>query len=455
VKLGLATLAAFVALVAASPANASTPIPWCGTSSSGVDLAPDVTAAYAVHVAYVRPPGAPDRFAELAPRIVGDAAAFDTWWRREDATRTPRFDLFPAPGCASAFGALDLSNVVLPRSVGGIGSAFGTLRRLLASEAGFDEAEKAYLVYFDGSTGQSGDERVCGQGARASFGLPGLAVVFLDSCDADDGDSLRPVVALHELLHVFGAVERPAPSSCQSGHVCDFGLDLMTAVLTGEELDAHVLDSARNDYYGHAGTWNDVQDSTFLERLDSPDRTPPTTPGELRVGDDPTGYVRFSWSASTDDVGPIAYRIYEDGDFVRQISTTSLLLPEPDATTTFAVRAADPAGRLSAPAGVRFRSDVGMVDETGRLIRDTVRPPAIARVTIKRMARVTVLTWPAARDAGGLRAYRIRIGPRTLNVRKPRITITRSQVTGAVSIAAIDRAGNVGPSLIVARARVR
>jgi hypothetical protein len=230
---------------------------------------------------------------------------------------------------------------------------------------------------------------------------------------------------------------------------------LMTAVLTGEELDAHVLDSARNDYYGHGGSWTDVQDSTFLERLDSSDRTPPTTPGELRVGDDPTGFVRFTWGASTDDVGPVAYRIYQDGDFLRQISTTSLLLPEPDATTMFSVRAADPAGRLSAPAGVRFRPDVGMVDETGRLIRDTVRPPAIARVTIKRLARVTILTWPAARDAGGLRAYRIRIGPRTLNVRKPRITITRSQVTGAVSIAAIDRAGNVGPSLVVARARVR
>ena len=278
-KLGLATLAAFVALVAALPAHASTPIPWCGTSSSGVDRLPDATPAYAVHVAYVRTPGAPDRFAEFAPRIVGDTAAFDAWWRREDPTRTPRFDLFPAPGCASAFGALDISNVQLPNSIGGISVAFQQLRQQLSAEAGFDEAEKAYLVYFDGSTGQSGEERVCGQGARASFGLPGMAVVYLDSCDADEGDSLRPVVAVHELVHVFGAVERSAPSSCQSGHVCDFGLDLMTAILTGEELDEHVLDSARNDYYGHAGSWTDVQDSTFLERLDSPDRTPPTTAG--------------------------------------------------------------------------------------------------------------------------------------------------------------------------------
>ena len=456
VKLGLAPLAAFVALVAALPAHASTPIPWCGTSSSGVDRLPDATSAYAVHVAYVRPPGAADRFAEFAPRIVGDAAAFDTWWRREDPARTPRFDLFPVPGCASAFGALDISNVELPRSVGGIGSAFQELRQQLSSELSFNEPEKAYLVYFDGPTGQSGDDHVCGQGARAgAFGLAGMAVVYLDSCDADVGDSLRPVVAVHELLHVFGAVDRSAPNSCRSGHVCDFELDLMTAVLSGEELETHVLDSGRNDYYGHAGTWTDVQDSTFLERLDSPDRTPPTLPEGLRVGDDPTGFVRLTWRASADDVGPVAYRIYENTRFVRQVTTTWLLLPDPDELALYSVRAADAVGRLSSPVSARFRPDVGMVDERGRLVRDTVRPPAILRVTIKRTPKVAVLTWPAARDAGGLRAYRVRIGTRTLTVRRPAITITRARVSGPVTIAAIDRAGNIGPSLVVARARVR
>ena len=296
---------------------------------------------------------------------------------------------------------------------------------------------------------------MCGQGARASFGLPGMAVVYLDSCGAATATRSGRSWRVHELVHVFGAVERSAPNSCRSGHVCDFELDLMTAVLTGEELETHVLDAGRNDYYGHAGSWNDVQDSTFLERLDSPDRTPPTAPAGLRVGDDPTSFVRFSWRPSTDDVGPVAYRIYEDGDFVRQVSTTSLLLPEPSVTTLYSVRATDPAGRLSAPVSVRFRPDVGMVDEGGRLIRDTVRPPAIARVTITRTPTVAVLTWPAARDAGGLRAYRVRIGARTLNVRKPTITIARARVNGPVSIAAIDRAGNVGPSLVVARARIR
>jgi hypothetical protein len=454
VKLGLATLAAIVALVAAVSAHASTPIPWCGTSSSAIDRLPDATSAYAVHVSYVRPASAPDRFSALAPRIVGDTAAFDTWWRGEDSTRTPRFDLFPAPGCATSFGALDITNVQLPRTVTSIGSAFQELRMQL-SELGFNEAEKAYLVYYDGPTGQVGADHVCGQGARSSgFDLPGFAVVYLDSCDGDVGDSLRPVVAMHELVHVFGAVERPAPHACQSGHVCDFGLDLMTSVLTGEELEAHVLDAGRNDYYGHSGTWTDVQDSTFLERLDSPDRTPPTAPEGFRVGDAPTGFVRVSWQTSSDDVGPVAYRLYQDRRFVRQVTTTTVLLPDTGTVTAYAVRATDPVGRLSAPVGARFRPGAGMVDEQGRLIRDTVRPPAITRVTIKRTPKIAVLSWPAARDAGGLRAYRVKVGSRTLTVLKPTITLTRARVGGPVSIAAIDRAGNVGPSLVVARARV-
>jgi hypothetical protein len=455
VKLGLATVAAFVALIATVSAHASTPIPWCGTNSSAIDRLPDATSAYAVHVAYVRPASASDRFAALAPRIVGDTAAFDTWWRREDATRTPRFDLFPAPGCATSFGALDISNVQLPRTVTNINSAFQELRLQLSSEIGFNEPEKAYLVYYDGPTGQVGEDHVCGQGARASgFDLPGFAVVYLDSCDADVGDSLRPVVAIHELVHIFGAVDRAAPNSCRSGHVCDFGLDLMTAVLTGEELEAHVLDAGRNDYYGHGGSWTDVQDSTFLERLDSPDRTPPSVPDAFRVGDAATGFVRLSWQASSDDVGPVAYRLYQDRRFVREVSTTTVLLPDTDDVTTYGVRATDPVGRLSAPVAARFRPGAGMVDEQGRLIRDTVRPPPIALVTIKRTTKVAVLSWPAAHDVGGLRAYRVKVGSRTLTVQKPTITLRRSRVGGPVSIAAIDRAGNVGPSLVVARARV-
>lgn len=455
-KLGLVTVAAFVALVAAAPAHASTPLPWCGTDSSGADRLPDATQAYAVHVAYARAPGSPDRFAEWAPRIVGDVAAIDAWWRREDPTRAPRFDLFPFAGCASTFGTLDLTNVALPQGVRGIDTAFSELRNLLVSEVRFAEPEKTYLVYYDGPTGQSGDEQICGQGAAPGFSVPGVAIVYVDACGSSTRDSLRPVVAVHELVHTFRAVATVAPNHCQDGHVCDVANDLLTASLSGNELETHVLDANRDDYYGHAGGWTDVRRSLFLEPLDSPDRTPPGTPGLLRAGDDPSGLTRVSWRAAGDDVGPVAYRVYQDTRFLRETRSTSILLgSSASGVTQYSVRAVDGIGRLSPVASVRFRDGVGMVDAAGRLVRDTVRPPAVARVAVRRTATTVVLTWPAVRDAGGIRNYRIRSAGRTFTVTRASVAISLSRLRTAVTIAAVDRAGNVGPATVVPLRRLR
>lgn len=452
----LVGLAALAALGTAAPAHASTPVPWCGTDSSAIDRLPDATPGYAVHVAYVRAAGTADRFDELAPRIVGDVTAIEAWWRSQDSARSPRFDLFPFP-CGTAFGALDLTNVELPQPVSGIAGAFNELRLLLAAERGFNETEKVYLVYYDGPTGQPGFQQVCGQGAGpGGLGQPGIAIVYLDSCNATRNDSLRPVVAVHELVHVLGAVEDAAPSSCDGGHVCDVELDLMTASLSGEELETHVLDAGRDDYYGHSGSWTDVQDSLFFERLDSPDRSAPTPPSAPVVRDDPSGLVAFSWRASNDDVGPIAYRIYQNGIFVRQAPRTSALLnPPAGSTARYTVRAADAVGHLSAPVTVRFKVGFGIVDEQGRLLRDTVRPPAVRPVTIRRTAKTVVISWPAVRDPGGLRGYRVKLGARTFMVVKPRVTINRATLRTAVSVAAIDRAGNVGPTSTVPLRRLR
>ena len=453
-RVALALLAAFVALGAAAPAHASAPMPWCGTASA-VDRLPDATPGYAVHVLYVRAPGSANRLAELAPRFVGDAASIETWWRGDDATRSPRFDFFVAPECTSPFGTLDITSLELQRPLASIDGAFAELRATLF-ELGFRQAEKAYLVYFDGPTGQSGNERICGQGAAPSFSRSGIAVVYLDSCSADTSDTLRPVVAVHELVHVLGAVSPSAPHHCERGHVCDFPQDLMQAFLSSSELESLQLDSGRDDYYGHGGSWPDIQDSLFLERLDSNDLTPPTAPAGLRIGDAPNGLVRMSWAAAQDDVGPVAYRIYQDGEFVREVSSTSIqLIPVTPGAVPYAVRAADAVGHISPLVSGRFLPGVGMVDEQGRLVRDTVRPPTIARVTIKRTTTKVSLAWPAVRDAGGIRGYRVRIGTRTVTVIRPAITIARTRLRAPVSITAVDRAGNASAPLGIPLSRLR
>jgi hypothetical protein len=405
-------------------------------------------------VLYLRAPGGVDRFAAFAPRIVGDVAAIDAWWRSQDSTRSPRFDVFPV-ACATAFGSIDITNVELLQAFGDVSGAFNTIRLQLAS-IGFDQPEKTYLVYYDGPTGQSGPSQVCGQGAEAGGPAPGMAIVYLDSCGSTEDDSARPIVAAHEFVHTLGAVKSAAPHACRSGHVCDVANDLLGATLSLKELDQHVLDGGRDDYYGHSGSWLDVQDSLFLERLDSLDRTAPTTPAAPFVKDDSSGLVAFSWGASSDDVGPIEYRLYENGRFVREVTRNSVLLDPPDGDTgSYSVRARDSVGHLSQPAIVRFKVGFGIVDDQGRLLRDTVRPPAIRTVAIRRTAKTVVLSWAAVRDPGGLKSYRIKIGARTLSVAKPSVTLARATLRTAVSVAAVDKAGNVGPTTTVPLKRLR
>ncbi|HEY7795701.1 MAG TPA: hypothetical protein VIA10_16975 [Gaiellaceae bacterium] len=451
----LAAAAVLAALAAAPSASASSPVPWCGVAD-GSDRLPDATPGFAVHVVYVRPADEPDRLEAWAPRLVGDVAAIDAWWRRQDPARALRFDLF-ALGCSTTLGQLDITNVIVPRGPGTLPEAFSTLRFQLAAR-GFAQAEKIYLVYYDGAVGQPDGGEICGAGDTPSAGLSGVAIVFLSACEAESSDVYRPVVAAHELVHALGAVAGAAPHHCDAGHVCDDPDDLLNSALTGKELEAHVLDRNRDDYYGHSGAWPNVRDSRFLERLDSPDRTPPSNPAALSATDGAAlGLVRLSWRASADDVGPVTYRIYQDDRFVDSTGSTSALLgiAETD-TSTYAVRATDAVGHLSQPVSIRFQAGVGVIDLDGRLVRDTVRPPAVSRVVVRKTARTVVLTWPAVRDAGGLRHYRVTIvGRRTFTVTRPRVTLVRAGLRGAVSVAAIDRGGNVGPSTVVPLRRLR
>src|SRR5438477_579916 len=103
-------------------ARASTVLPVPGTSANrtwprqatAVDRLPDAVSAQQIHVVYAVPSDGASAVLEDAPLIVSDLAGVDGWWRREDPTRTPRFDLFAFPGCAGGLEGLDLSNVRLP-----------------------------------------------------------------------------------------------------------------------------------------------------------------------------------------------------------------------------------------------------------------------------------------------------------------------------------------------------
>ena len=76
-------------------------------------------------------------------------------------------------------------------------------------------------------------------------------------------------------------------------------------------------------------------------------------------------------------------------------------------------------------------------------------------MSVRRAAKTVRLSWPAVRDPGGLRGYRVKIGSRILTVTKPAVTLNRATLRTAVSLAAVDRAGNIGPSTTVPLHRLR
>ncbi len=249
-------------LVSSSPAPrapARTAATWCGTPAQA-DLAPNALAGNPVHWVYAIPSNGTDRFASYGSAMQTDAEAIDAWWRSQDPLRTPRNDLAPF-SCGSQ---LDLTLLRLTQSnsqLASVDARFGAITSSLMVR-GFASRHTKYLVYYDGPV----EPDICGQGASNSSGL-GFAVVYTQACIGVPWNT----TAAHELLHTLGAVSSSAPHACpepDDGHTCDNLYDMMYPFGDETPITGLSLDSGRDDYYGHAGSWPDTQDSPWLVQLD-------------------------------------------------------------------------------------------------------------------------------------------------------------------------------------------
>jgi Divergent InlB B-repeat domain len=281
-------------LARATPARAAAT--WCGTPSQ-IDTTPNAIAGNAVHWIYAIPSDGEDRFATFASVMQTDAETIDAWWRSQDPTRAPRGDVAPF-ACGLQ---LDLSLVRLPQSSAQLSateSPFSQIWDALLTR-GFRSGHMKYLVYYDGAVGNS---RICGAGGTAPQSI-GMAMVYLRSCPGITSAE----VAAHELVHAMGAVPTGAPHMCpppNGGHTCDSAVDLMYPYTDGTPLSAVALDPGRDDYYGHAGSWPDVQDSPWLVFLDRQAQFQLTISGPGRVvsdvpGLDCTQTCTTTWNAGT------------------------------------------------------------------------------------------------------------------------------------------------------------
>jgi hypothetical protein len=271
-RIALALPFALAALGAAAPV-AHAAVTWCGTGPSPENRLPDVQASSfdQIHVVYATPADGPDAFSALASPIASDAAAIDGWWRGQDPSRAPRFDTFAFPGCPPGFGTLDLGFLRLSGTAASYADAAG--RQRLAADVGGTAANNVKtLVYYDGS---ADDPNICGVsfGSTNAGGQFGVSIVYLHSaCNVDVGQGrVTALVAAHELLHNLGAVPDGAPHDCpppNDAHACDSPSDIMNPFLTETAMLSNVvLDVGHDDYYGHSGSWWDVQDSPWLEHL--------------------------------------------------------------------------------------------------------------------------------------------------------------------------------------------
>jgi hypothetical protein len=275
-----AFLAVLIVLaVWAAPAAVAAPAPsrWCGGDETGTDRRPDAVASYQLHAVYAIPSDGTDRFFERALPIARDLASIDTWWRQQDPTRTLRWDLQAFPGCDTAFGDLDISVVRLPQP----STAYASIRsggytNLARDLSGIlTDPFKKYAVFYDGPI-QTGED-VCGvssfgpidRGASYAFTLINADPVE-GLCGSLGNADYMAVTEVHEVVHNLGAVSTEAPHQCDSGHVCDSAGDLMAAAGTSNNLFEYALDVGHDDYYGHSGSWWDVQDSPFLSHLNAP-----------------------------------------------------------------------------------------------------------------------------------------------------------------------------------------
>jgi len=247
---------------------------WCGTDAVADDRHPDAVAGRQIHVIYAFPSDGADRFATLAGPIASDVAAMDAWWRREDPSRSPRFDLYAFPGCAQGAGQLDLSRVQLEQPAGFyVDTSTRAARVIFELDRTFADPAKKYLVYYDGPVDEP---RLCGQSSLVpdQGGRYAYAVVYAQACRADIGTGVVTAnVAVHELTHNLGAVPYGGPpDACpgDSAHVCDDPDDLMYPYTRGQGLNAVKLDTGHNDYYEHGQGWWDIHNSSWLAHLDAP-----------------------------------------------------------------------------------------------------------------------------------------------------------------------------------------
>ena len=186
--------------------------------------------------------------------------------------------------------------------------------------------------------------------------------------------------------------------------------------------------------------------------LRTPDTTAPSAPTGARTSNLTCASVRFAWNAATDDVGVAFYDVYHDGQLITSVGGTTL------STTLHVV------GGVTWGLYVNARDAAGNVSQASATVpitpppcqNDTQAPSAPGTPQAAVSGTSVTLTWSAATDNVGVRAYEVFRGTDQVGTVSgtttvpPNTTFTDSALSPRTSytysVVARDAAGNRSPS---------
>jgi chitodextrinase len=196
--------------------------------------------------------------------------------------------------------------------------------------------------------------------------------------------------------------------------------------------------------YDAAGNVSTLSASASATTQPVPDTTAPSTPAGLTATAVSASQINLSWGAATDNVGVTGYNVYRGGALIATLGTiTTFQNTGLSASTTYsyAVRALDAAGNLSAPSASASATTQGVAT-------DTTAPSTPAGLTATAVSASQInLSWGAATDNVGVTGYNVYRGG-TLIANLGAVTAFQNNgLSGATTytytVQARDAAGNL------------
>jgi hypothetical protein len=347
---------------------------------------PDDVGGPQIHVIYMLPRDGVDRALDTSGTLEASVTAWNAWFAEQSGGKQFRLD--------TSAGALDVSFVVATQTDAQIAAAGGFVREQLSQgikAAGFNNQNKLYAVYYDGTSSVS-----CGSAAYPPLINDNVGAMYLHGlpqgpipCDTNRFvPNGRPgyleFAMLHEMLHTLGFVAGCAPHQWRQGHVNDATNDLMWA---GDQpwVLPPVLDVGHDDYWlTGSTTCADLSRSPYV--IGAP---PPAAPTGLTAMPSSATAVALSWSAAP---GATSYTIERDGQAFASATGLSYVATGLACSKTymFGVRAVGPTGssgattaagqtRVCAPGG----ATASTVSKTSIALEwSTVENAATYRITL-------------------------------------------------------------------------